>query len=75
MFTYCVFDRFSPKRSSYKREKNAIVFYTTWSVRHQNWRAVIEEFQLKLHNANVVFKLGALVIGGMVATNYVYINL
>ena len=30
---------------------------------------------MKLHNANAVFKLGALVIGGMVATNYVYINL
>jgi len=30
---------------------------------------------MKLHNANVVFKLGALVISGLVATNYVYINL
>jgi len=30
---------------------------------------------MKLHNANVVFKLGTLVIGGMVATNYAYINL
>ena len=30
---------------------------------------------MKLHNANVVFKLGALVVVGMVATNYVYINL
>jgi len=30
---------------------------------------------MKLHSANVVFKLGALVIGGVVATNYVYINL
>ena len=30
---------------------------------------------MKLHNANVVFKLGTLVIGGMVATKNVYINL